>query len=893
MNEGDTGSICSFDEEGFLCPICHRKFTDTARLEHHYLQAHAESEPQQATTYKETNGTKNDRYDDPHREVAIWKQQFCQSEESRMQLSSDLMQQRQRVGDLEEEVELLRKQLRTTQTKVVEQSQEIGNLKATKDIYDAQLAMFTDELLNTQGELKEKQNQVDTLCNDLIPRPTTDDVDVLKRELITVQQHMNDMSLEKEQHIDRLRNVLSDTYKYVEQLGQINSTFDQNMVLYDQMINNHTSEIGSDINQIKQFIQLTRERKNNIVKNIDFMRHRLNENQLEIDQLKQKNEKFHLDLEQQNQLNEQLTKDLQHEQNQTSSNRIEIEKLTNNLQNEQNQTSSNRIQIETLTNEIQELEKTLDELKQEKNQLLLNKMDGDQDDERQNLVRQLTQEKDQYEQQIKESRKQIKQINEDKENLQKEFDRISKQLTIEKNQFQEEQSKFNDDINSLKQQLEDQNKDKEQQINQLKTELSSTRENYISINTKLENDLQEKRDLERLENEHQELKSQFTEQTNQFEKDKSDLQQLNKQQEELLNTLQSQLETLGNEKHEIEKQISEKNQTTDELQRTLSQLHTQLNDKNTSIDRLSTGIRRSIDFVHKTHEYIQQIIYPIQTDLFTMIEQIKFDKQTEEDHLKLIQEQQHAEQELNQMKDEHTQLIKQYDEQNRNLQEQLNELNKKFLQVSESLSETTQIATAQQERFEKQITSLERELTDTRSDLESRTKKYEMQSSALTENLATVRGELKIAQEKLVHFDKIKSEKADLEARVIANQNERQDLLERAVTSEARSEKLLLENGQLAKKNSDLESALQEIAREYQGLQIYTNKLTHRRWINDSDVHECMKCNQTFSLTQRKHHCRSCGNIFCDACSSKTAVVAASSKKAQRVCEQCFKELTS
>ncbi len=46
-----------------------------------------------------------------------------------------------------------------------------------------------------------------------------------------------------------------------------------------------------------------------------------------------------------------------------------------------------------MTNEIRELEKTLDESKQEKNQLLISKMDGDQDDERQNLVRQLTQEK--------------------------------------------------------------------------------------------------------------------------------------------------------------------------------------------------------------------------------------------------------------------------------------------------------------------------------------------------------------------------------------------------------------------------------------------------------------------------------------------------------------------
>ena len=69
------------------------------------------------------------------------------------------------------------------------------------------------------------------------------------------------------------------------------------------------------------------------------------------------------------------------------------EQLTNNLQSEQKQINTYRIQIETLTNENHELEKTFDELKQEKNQLLLNKMDGDQDDERQNLVRQLTQEK--------------------------------------------------------------------------------------------------------------------------------------------------------------------------------------------------------------------------------------------------------------------------------------------------------------------------------------------------------------------------------------------------------------------------------------------------------------------------------------------------------------------
>lgn len=49
--------ISSLIFKGFLCPICHRKFADTDRLEHHYLQAHAESDS--AYNHQDTNGTKN------------------------------------------------------------------------------------------------------------------------------------------------------------------------------------------------------------------------------------------------------------------------------------------------------------------------------------------------------------------------------------------------------------------------------------------------------------------------------------------------------------------------------------------------------------------------------------------------------------------------------------------------------------------------------------------------------------------------------------------------------------------------------------------------------------------------------------------------------------------
>lgn len=45
-----------------------------------------------------------------------------------------------------------------------------------------------------------------------------------------------------------------------------------------------------------------------------------------------------------------------------------------------------------------------------------------------------------------------------------------------------------------------------------------------------------------------------------------------------------------------------------------------------------------------------------------------------------------------------------------------------------------------------------------------------------------------------------------------------------------------------------------------------------------------------FSSVNIQHHCRHCGNIFCNECSAKNAFTP-SSKKPVRVCETCFEEL--
>lgn len=42
-------------------------------------------------------------------------------------------------------------------------------------------------------------------------------------------------------------------------------------------------------------------------------------------------------------------------------------------------------------------------------------------------------------------------------------------------------------------------------------------------------------------------------------------------------------------------------------------------------------------------------------------------------------------------------------------------------------------------------------------------------------------------------------------------------------------------------------------------------------WENDSDVNQCRGCNRKFTFFLRKHHCRKCGRIYCDNCSSHRA----------------------
>lgn len=55
-------------------------------------------------------------------------------------------------------------------------------------------------------------------------------------------------------------------------------------------------------------------------------------------------------------------------------------------------------------------------------------------------------------------------------------------------------------------------------------------------------------------------------------------------------------------------------------------------------------------------------------------------------------------------------------------------------------------------------------------------------------------------------------------------------------------------------------------------------------------LQKCHKCGEDFQPNDTKHHCRACGEGFCDACSSKTRPVPERGwgLAPVRVCDACF-----
>ncbi|KAF1793127.1 START-like domain [Phytophthora cactorum] len=74
------------------------------------------------------------------------------------------------------------------------------------------------------------------------------------------------------------------------------------------------------------------------------------------------------------------------------------------------------------------------------------------------------------------------------------------------------------------------------------------------------------------------------------------------------------------------------------------------------------------------------------------------------------------------------------------------------------------------------------------------------------------------------------------------------------------------------------------------GMNVTSRDTVSGRWVEDAAARTCAKCEKAFSLVNRRHHCRVCGEIFCHACSRTRMVLATNPgeiPRRQRVCDPC------
>uniref|UniRef100_A0A3Q3IXR6 RUN and FYVE domain containing 1 n=1 Tax=Monopterus albus TaxID=43700 RepID=A0A3Q3IXR6_MONAL len=62
--------------------------------------------------------------------------------------------------------------------------------------------------------------------------------------------------------------------------------------------------------------------------------------------------------------------------------------------------------------------------------------------------------------------------------------------------------------------------------------------------------------------------------------------------------------------------------------------------------------------------------------------------------------------------------------------------------------------------------------------------------------------------------------------------------------------------------------------------------LKGQAWLKDDEATQCKQCQKEFSISRRKHHCRNCGDIYCNSCSSNELALP-SYPRPVRVCDVC------
>uniref|UniRef100_A0AAF5PV01 FYVE zinc finger family protein n=1 Tax=Wuchereria bancrofti TaxID=6293 RepID=A0AAF5PV01_WUCBA len=228
-------------------------------------------------------------------------------------------------------------------------------------------------------------------------------------------------------------------------------------------------------------------------------------------------------------------------------------------------------------------------------------------------------------------------------------------------------------------------------------------------------------------------------------------------------------------------------------------------------------------------------------------------------------------------------------------------LNKQNVELRKELDQLEKNTSQLKNDFEKEANLLKNSLEKCKKDKEESLSRLHMQlqteknrlkeiskdNEEKDEILKRINNDLKKANGDL---NKLRILQSELEKKKTEWLQEKRALQERCLTAENDLE-FERERAIVNKRNfDDVQTAIRELGRVNQNLQMDFAKQISRKWLEDSEAINCHTCDKPFTLTNRKHHCRQCGQIFCASCSSFTAKIA-SSRNPVRVCNACHEEI--
>uniref|UniRef100_A0A9J7YMT6 RUN and FYVE domain containing 1 n=1 Tax=Cyprinus carpio carpio TaxID=630221 RepID=A0A9J7YMT6_CYPCA len=244
------------------------------------------------------------------------------------------------------------------------------------------------------------------------------------------------------------------------------------------------------------------------------------------------------------------------------------------------------------------------------------------------------------------------------------------------------------------------------------------------------------------------------------------------------------------------------------------------------------------------------------------------------------------------------------------LRQQLDQVKNLNLQMFNKAQESDRVAQKKEEdmeRLEKKMIQMEAAMKELEQRLQNSENVRKNTDESQNELRSEMKGKVNALQKRLTDLDTLR---AGLESELSTEKEQRQNLQrelhrEQDNSAELRTQlqqlqglqmellDLRQEKKQLQQLCEEQEQALQEM-----GLHLSQSKLKMEdfkevnkalkghAWLKDDEATRCKQCQKEFSISRRKHHCRNCGDIYCNSCSSNELALP-SYPRPVRVCDIC------